>query len=45
MKDKELLSMVLQFIQLVQVGGKQQEGMAGLTQFVTFLGQKETVAR
>lgn len=43
-KDKELLAMVLQFIRLIQVGGEQKEGMVGLRQFVTFLGQKDALA-
>ena len=37
--------MVLQFMQLVQVGGHQKEGVAGLTQFVSFLGEKEARER
>lgn len=44
MKDKELLAMVLQFMRLIQVGGGQKEGMVGLSQFVTFLGQKDDLA-
>ena len=45
MKDKDKLSIVLQFIQLIQAGGEQQGGMAGLNQFVTFLSQKGNMER
>ena len=41
MKDLSKLSIVSQFIQLLQAGGQQQGGMAGLNQFVSFLSQKE----
>jgi hypothetical protein len=44
-KDKSKLSIVLQFIQLLQAGGEHQGGMAGLNQFVTFLSQKDGMAR
>jgi hypothetical protein len=36
MKDINKLSVVSQFIQLLQAGGERQGGMAGLNQFVTF---------
>jgi len=44
-KDKEKLSIVAQFIQLLQAGGQHQGGMAGLNQFVTFLSQKDSMKR
>ena len=44
-KDVKKLSVISQFIQLLQVGGSQQGGMAGLNQFVTFLSQKEQINR
>ena len=43
--DKSKLSIVLQFIQLLQAGGQHQGGMAGLNQFVAFLSQKEGMTR
>ena len=45
LKDKSKLSIVFQFIQLLQAGGQHQGGMAGLNQFVAFLSQKEGMAR
>ena len=45
MKDLSKLSIVSQFIQLLQAGGQQQGGMAGLNQFVSFLSQKEGMRR
>jgi len=44
-KDKDKLSIVLQFIQLLQARGQNQGGMAGLNQFVTFLSQKDGMKR
>ena len=44
-KDVKKLSVISQFIQLLQTGGQAQEGMAGINQFVTFLSQKEDMAR
>ena len=43
-KDVKKLSVISQFIQLLQTGGQAQEGMAGINQFVTFLSQKEDMA-
>ena len=40
-KDLSKLSIVSQFIQLLQAGGQQQGGITGLNQFVSFLSQKE----
>jgi len=45
LKDPSKLSIVSQFIQLLQAGGQQQGGMAGLNQFVTFLSQKDGIRR
>ena len=45
MKDKSKLSVVSQFMQLLQAGGERQGGMAGLNQFVTFLSQKVDMKR
>ena len=45
LRDQSKLSIVSQFIQLLQAGGQQQGGMAGLNQFVTFLSQKDGMRR
>ena len=45
LKDPSKLSIVTQFIQLLQAGGQHQGGMAGLNQFVTFLSQQDRVRR
>ena len=44
-KDVNKLSVVSQFIQLLQARGERQGGMAGLNQFVTFLSQKDSMTR
>ena len=43
--DAKQLSVISQFIELLQVGGGQQGGMAGLSHFITFLSQKEQINR
>ena len=45
MNDVNKLSVVSQFIQLLQAGGERQGGIAGLNQFVTFLSQTDGTAR
>ena len=45
MKDVNKVSVMSQLIQLLQAGGERQGGMAGLNQFVTFLSQKDGMAR
>ena len=44
-KDVNKLSVVSQFIQLLQAGGERQGGIAGLNQFVTFLSQTDGTSR
>ena len=45
MKDVNKLSVISQFIQLLNAGGERQGGMAGLNQFVTFLSKKDSMTR
>ena len=45
LRDANKLSVVSQFIQLIQAGGERQGGMAGLNQFVSFLSTAESRKR